>query len=101
MLMIWVQSSGRPTPDLTRRHQPSSTTTADAMPASWDNERWTEVTPRALARASTVPRICHHRAAGGPETTSASCQCMSPGAPSALAIASFAANRAANEAVAE
>lgn len=35
---------------------PSRTTTAEAIPASWDSDRCTEVAPSASALASTVPR---------------------------------------------
>ena len=78
--------------------QLSSTTTAEAMPASWDSETWTWATPIASARAATVPRISNRGRPVSSETISASCHAIPTGAPSALAIASLAANRAASEA---
>src|SRR5690606_36102236 len=78
--------------------QPSATTMAEAMPASCEMLRCQDVMPSASARAATVPVIS---TCGGPPTTRctvASCHRMPAGAPSALAIASFAANRAARDA---
>ena len=78
--------------------QDSSTTTAEAMPASWESERWTEAAPSSAARAATVPRSSSRGRPDDSETTSASCHSRLPGAPSALASASLAAKRAASEA---
>ena len=77
--------------------QPSATTTAEAMPPSWLSETCQEVTPSWAARPATVPRTSRCGRPCSPTVTSASCQCRSPGAPSALASASLAANRAASD----
>ncbi len=68
------------------------------MPASWESETCTWTTPSASAWAATVPRISKRGRPVSSETISASCQAIPTGAPSALAMASFAANRAASEA---
>ena len=56
--------------------------------------------PRRVPRAwaATVPRISKRGRPVSSETISASCQAIPTGAPSALAMASLAANRAASEA---
>src|SRR4029077_12594669 len=66
--------------------------------ASWESERWTWTAPSSADRAATVPEIVKSGRPDDAETTSASCQARSPGAPSALASASLAAKRAASEA---
>ena len=43
--------------------QDSRTTTAEAMPASWESERWTWAAPSSAERAATVPRDRQQRAA--------------------------------------
>ena len=106
---MWTLAAGVPAPNVrfhrltgesvARRAQPSSTTTADAIPASCESDRWQEVTPSADARARTVPRIVINGRPEASDTTSASCHARLPGAPSAFAIASLAANRAASEAI--
>lgn len=76
----------------------SAITTAAAIPASCEIERWNRATPSASARALTVPTTC---SSGGrpPEAgTHASCHRIPPGEASALATASLTANRAASEA---
>ena len=40
-------------------------TTADAMPASWDRERWNEVDAQRVGAGRTVPRDLEVRAAVG------------------------------------
>src|SRR5690606_17142480 len=37
--------------------QPSQTTIAEAIPASWDSDRWIVPTPSSAARRATVPVI--------------------------------------------
>ena len=80
-----------------RAGKPSATTTAEAMPPSWLREMCKDVTPSCAARPATVPRTSRCGRPCSPTVTSASCQCRSPGAPSALASASLAANRAARD----
>ena len=101
----WWTTSGS---DSTLPHVRASTRPPSAPPAPPTAERDAGVvrqrevhrgTPRGRRRGPARCRAA--RTAAGPsdsETTSASCQCMSPGAPSALASASLAANRAASEA---
>src|SRR5690606_31125909 len=79
--------------------QPSQTTIAEAIPASWDSDRWIVPTPSSAARRATVPVIENDGRPCGSVITSASVQTIPPGAPSAFASASLAANRAAREAV--
>src|SRR5690606_1274693 len=78
--------------------QPSATTMAEAMPASWEIDRCQLRTPSSSARAATEPRTCTTGAPPTTRSTVQSCHDIPPGAPSALAIASLAANRAASEA---
>ncbi len=78
---------------------PSAITTADAIPASWLSDTCQDATPSSAARSATVPVT---RSLGRPPSstyTSASVHSRPAGAPSALASASFAAKRAASEAV--
>src|SRR5687768_3583783 len=78
--------------------QPSARTVAVAMPPSWLMDRCQRLTPLASATASTVPLTWMV----GPLWSSPiqqSCQFMPAGAPSTLATASLAANRAARERV--
>ncbi len=53
--------------------------------------------PQLRGPRATVPRTTSSGRPWSPTVTSASCQCRSPGAPSALASASLAANRAASD----
>src|SRR6185369_6042016 len=75
----------------------SATTMAEAMPPSWERDRCQRVTPRSAAAAATVPETVSQGRPSGSETISQSCQDSPVGAPNALATASLAANRAANE----
>src|SRR6478752_7569579 len=72
-------------------------TTAEAMPASCDSDTCRACTPRSSARAWTLPMTCRCGRPSSPLWTVTSLQCRPAGAPSALASASFAANRAASE----
>src|SRR5262249_19149441 len=76
---------------------PSATTIADAMPPSCESERGHPENPQAFAAAATVPDTVSHGRPSGSDTTSQSYQDRPPGAPSALATASFAAKRAASD----
>src|SRR5690625_4264640 len=73
-------------------------TTAEAIPASWEMVRCQYRTPSSAARPATESRTWTIGAPPATRSTVQSCQDMPPGAPSALAMASFAANRAASEA---
>src|SRR5699024_11311983 len=77
--------------------QDSQMTTADATPASWESDTWIVPTPSSSARSATVPRTSNDGLPESSVTTSASCQESPAGAPSALASASLAANRAASD----
>ena len=70
---------------------------ADAMPPSCDSERCHRLTPRSAATAATVPETVSQGRPSGSATISQSCQRRPAGAPSALATASLAANRAASD----
>ena len=63
---------------------PATSHDAEAMPASWESERWTWTAPSSAARAATVPEIANSGRPDESETTSASCQARSPGAPERL-----------------
>ncbi len=81
-------------------HDPlSSTTTAEAMPASCDSDTCTCSAPTSAARTATAPESTRCGRPSSAVTTSASTQCSPAGAPSALASASLAANRAASDAI--
>ena len=80
-----------------RAATPSATTIAEAIPPSWLSDRCQVLTPSWAARPATLPRTSRCGRPWSPTTTSASCQCRSPGAPRALASASLAANRAASD----
>ena len=85
-------------PALSVRADPSATTTAAAIPASWETEIRQSVMPRIAAASATVWLT---RSTGRPdssETTRQSCQSMPAGTPRALATASLTANRAASDA---
>ena len=75
----------------------SAITVAAAIPPSCDSDTCQRVTPSDAARAATVPRTTSEGRPASSVSTSASVQCMPPPAPSALASASFAANRAASD----
>ena len=79
---------------------PSAITTADATPASWLSE--TCQRPHAQLGRARRDRAAHRAAAGGRcprRTPRRPSSAGRPGAPSALASASLAANRAASEAM--
>src|SRR3546814_770829 len=73
------------------------TTYAVAIPPSCESERWIELNPAASQAARTVPVTWKRGRPDSSLTTSASCQPRPGGAPSALAIASLAANLAARD----
>ena len=73
----------------------SATTNAVAIPASCDSDRCQVRIPCASASSATAPVSCSTGRPPSACTTSASRQRRPPGAPSALATASFAAKRAA------
>ena len=76
----------------------SQITTAEAMPASWDRLTWMVAIPSSAVLAATVPVTLNSGRPRSSVTISASCQDSPAGAPSALASASLAANRAASDA---
>ena len=85
------------TPCIALTPSDSAITVAEAIPPSCDSDTCQRVTPSEAARSATVPRTASDGRPSSSVSTSASVQCIPPPAPSALASASLAANRAASD----